>query len=833
MDLFEKINSLSDEQLHLLSKRDDASGVLASFRLAALHGLPSPDRTAVIMGEGYAIVAQGGEVQRIAIEGVTKIIREEGDEFCVYSEDGSQSFGCYTTMSGAEARLREIHYFVNKEDGIRSGSFVSWSAGGGTARGQVQRIVRDGVLNVPGSDFKINGSSDDPAALIRVWRESADGWKATETLVGHKVKTLNRIDSLKKAKVSVGDHVLYMVAKPPAAPSYAHGVVDRVEREGTVTIPGTDESVEATSEDPVAVITVWADTESGYKETDRRVARLFSSLRVSQEPLEKASAKVMETLREKAKKHNEDVGAAKGKRTSARTLAAVFERGIGAYRGNPGSVRPSVTSAEQWAYGRVNGFLHALKTGRFKRSPYDTDLLPKEHSLSSKKSVDLKESFVPPEGAQEAGSRALNWIAEGHAGAGFTDVGRARAGQLARGDAMSEETIRRMASFLARHEGDSRAEGFSSGEDGFPSPGRVSWDAWGGDAGKTWADMLVARFNREEKQACPVATGDVAVNLENRQTAIEVADYGPMNPALPNDDYWEHLSEYFGTTPEEARSTVCGNCAAFDVTSHMKDCIADGISEDEVEPDPYEVVNAGDLGYCRIFKFKCASARSCSAWISGGPITDENAETKELAKAQFMRKADEKQFTLGPLYVPDFMDAHGEWTDSEELQNAVWGWVRAGDRRIFLQHDMDVVAGEWVEVMTMPQPWTVEMMDATGESIGQVTYPKDTVFLGVVWNDDAWADVKAGKLRGYSIGGYSDRMMADLPVEGDREGLEIELPEEPKDLTKAIADAITAAMKNAQPVVNVVMSDERKARVRRIERDEHGNISRIIEEEEV
>jgi hypothetical protein len=125
------------------------------------------------------------------------------------------------------------------------------------------------------------------------------------------------------------------------------------------------------------------------------------------------------------------------------------------------------------------------------------------------------------------------------------------------------------------------------------------------------------------------------------------------------------------------------------------------------------------------------------------------------------------------------------------------------------------------------------MMDASGESIGQVTYPKDTVFLGVVWNDEAWADVKAGRLRGYSIGGYSDRMMADLPVNGEREGLEIAEPEQTKDLTKAIADAITVAMRNAQPVVNVVMSDERKARVKRIERDEHGNIARIIEEEEV
>ena len=47
-------------------------------------------------------------------------------------------------------------------------------------------------------------------------------------------------------------------------------------------------------------------------------------------------------------------------------LSAVFERGVGAYNTNPGSVRPSVTGPEQWAYARVNAFLFAVRTGRYK-----------------------------------------------------------------------------------------------------------------------------------------------------------------------------------------------------------------------------------------------------------------------------------------------------------------------------------------------------------------------------------------------------------------------------------------------------------------------------------
>jgi len=99
--------------------------------------------------------------------------------------------------------------------------------------------------------------------------------------------------------------------------------------------------------------------------------------------LKAVSGRIKKILSEKAKNHNDKNPK---HRTNARTLAAVFDRGVGAYRTNPGSVRGNVSSADQWALARVNGFLHALRTGRFKRKPYDQDLLPSSHPLSSKKS---------------------------------------------------------------------------------------------------------------------------------------------------------------------------------------------------------------------------------------------------------------------------------------------------------------------------------------------------------------------------------------------------------------------------------------------------------------
>ena len=43
-------------------------------------------------------------------------------------------------------------------------------------------------------------------------------------------------------------------------------------------------------------------------------------------------------------------------------LQSVFDRGIGAFKTNPSSVRPSVKSPEQWAFARVYSFLVGGRT---------------------------------------------------------------------------------------------------------------------------------------------------------------------------------------------------------------------------------------------------------------------------------------------------------------------------------------------------------------------------------------------------------------------------------------------------------------------------------------
>ena len=126
------------------------------------------------------------------------------------------------------------------------------------------------------------------------------------------------------------------------------------------------------------------------------------------------------------------------------------------------------------------------------------------------------------------------------------------------------------------------------------------------------------------KASCPTATQDVRANLKNRKKAISDANYGPLNPSEKNDEFWAETAKEWDVSVAEAKKQRCGNCAAFIQTSAMLECIKGGLAQGDSAENAYDVAEAGELGYCEAFDFKCASRRTCRAWIVGGPITDKN-----------------------------------------------------------------------------------------------------------------------------------------------------------------------------------------------------------------
>ena len=222
-----------------------------------------------------------------------------------------------------------------------------------------------------------------------------------------------------------------------------------------------------------------------------------------------------------------------------------------------------------------------------------------------------------------------------------TQTGKVRAQQIANGEKLSVETIKRMYSFL------SRAEVYYDESD-TEACGTISYLLWGGKAALSYSrnklkelglleegegnPSVTSSYPGEAAEGkkrykspallaegdCPEATQNVALNLYNRSIAIKQANYGPLNPNEPNEAYWETKAKEFGGSIEEAKSARCSNCAFFDIRKQTLDCIAEGIG---YEDDPERVIEAGGLGYCEAFDFKCAGSRTCSAWVVGGPIT--------------------------------------------------------------------------------------------------------------------------------------------------------------------------------------------------------------------
>ena len=168
-----------------------------------------------------------------------------------------------------------------------------------------------------------------------------------------------------------------------------------------------------------------------------------------------------------------------------------------------------------------------------------------------------------------------------------------------------------------------------------------------------------------------------------------------------------------------------------------------------------------------------ASLSQLTKWMNGFDMMGNTANVE--AMRQFVRaeiqtrvskagmvveKADAKRYTLGPVYVPGVLDAHGEFTDDDTLQEALWGWMKKDDRSIYLQHS-ETKAGEFVELLTWPFPITAAM-SLPGEEDRSFDFPANTPFMGVIWEPWAWDLVQNGDLRGYSIGGTARRMEAAL-----------------------------------------------------------------------
>lgn len=417
------------------------------------------------------------------------------------------------------------------------------------------------------------------------------------------------------------------------------------------------------------------------------------------------SQSVTEGLKRKVEEHNKKHGDTSSKRVNLRMLSAVFERGVGAYNTNPGSVRPGVSSADQWAYARVNAFLRAVRTGSFSGGKFDTDLLPKGHPMSTRKSLNGEEPKV---------LKGYGYYDE------KKDYGNSAGGE----DAMSHL-------------------------------------------------LMAYRLMLDHPECAPILGPLMEVIHMKEAIMLEHADETHIVVEMDDDDERDQMI-YRVSTRKVIVQEDGQFCVRSEETGRSFGCYT---SREQAEARLAQIESFADR------RVTYATDKELGDWhdvlhskevVTEGMVICHDIIEEELAARQKsldmvkamsgsvpVAKAEEQRFTLAPVYVPGIEDAHGEFTDKETLQKALWDWMRAGDRTIYLQHS-EKPAGEMVEMLTWPMPIETALA-VPGEGITKYAFPADTPFMGVIWEPWAWNMVKAGDLRGYSIGGKAQRMEADLP----------------------------------------------------------------------
>jgi ATP-dependent Clp endopeptidase proteolytic subunit ClpP len=167
--------------------------------------------------------------------------------------------------------------------------------------------------------------------------------------------------------------------------------------------------------------------------------------------------------------------------------------------------------------------------------------------------------FKPTKVMAEEASRGLAWREEYNRGG--TEVGVARARDISNRRNLSSDTISRMVSYFARHEVDKKGQGFSPGEEGYPSAGRIAWALWGGDPGQSWA-------NEKSRQIDTESESKMQIQINNKIGKVKLND--AVTP-WSADDLIGEIEKQYGNQAVVENLTIGGfQCSADDALETLE-----------------------------------------------------------------------------------------------------------------------------------------------------------------------------------------------------------------------------------------------------------------------
>ena len=365
----------------------------------------------------------------------------------------------------------------------------------------------------------------------------------------------------------------------------------------------------------------------------------------------------------------------------------------------------SVAMASAWAALKEDGYIKTDGKWVKKSSPTVSSV----HVPSA--DMGKEETYRAPAGARAAAARAIRWKEKyGDKVKGGTQVGWTRARQLANNENLSRETVARMESFFARHDGNQKVAPIYRDEP-YKDAGHVAWLLWGGDAGKEWSQRIMSNMKKRQIDDHTFSDPDSArmasmnLGLDGRiHVTIEEGQQGFYRPGKDEDEY------------EMALERIAG-----------------------IEPEPQEPSQEKtDL-----------IERVIAAIISA---TMDHETVNKRASAEILKVDEDRRLIWAWAYVSTedgklLTDTQGDSIEPDDMEKMATDFMLDA-RTAKAMHDGDGI-GEFVHSM----PLTNEIMKAFGihsDREGWITCLK-------VNSDEAWSDYKSGKYTGLSIGGRADK----------------------------------------------------------------------------
>ena len=241
------------------------------------------------------------------------------------------------------------------------------------------------------------------------------------------------------------------------------------------------------------------------------------------------------------------------------------------------------------------------------------------------------------------------------AGAKLTKSDGARL--MAKGKKTGNVALIRKGSFIKNMMREAKADMDSEAQKNYNTP-----------AAKHKAEKTYPRF---------AALTDLDLNTKNRNETIKEYSYGPANPGDEEGSklFWERKADLWNAPVEQVKSMRCNNCNAFNQTPEVKKKMADALG-----PKGETIVRESELGYCEFFEFKCAGARTCDAWVGGGPITEQGKGL--YYNIHMKRRRGEKMRKAGAKGAPKPSDFERAKTTARESKMKSFTEFTIGEKKL-------------------------------------------------------------------------------------------------------------------------------------------------------